>query len=216
MVIFTDASEVLFGCIYTMQNIIINRYGQEVNARFWERHLKTNDDIVAAFRGAFCEKGCWEDLLEDSGLPMSKEDLEDILTESIKTPVPGTLSVYQRIISHPVLIGSKMMTIGRPIIYVTSDHMHERVSQIEYLHPEVFDIVKRSFWSCELGHIKQDPEFFPSVLEATGLSPGEVVFIDDIEANVASAKEQGIYGITFKNATQLEEELVSIGFQFAV
>ena len=42
----------------------------------------------------------------------------------------------------------------------------------------------------------------------------KIVFIDDIETNIESARRNGIYSIQFYNAEQLKIDLKKIGFTF--
>jgi FMN phosphatase YigB (HAD superfamily) len=59
---------------------------------------------------------------------------------------------------------------------------------------KVFD---PQFYSCELGLSKPDPNYFAEILERLSVSHEEVLFIDDIEANVGAAKGVGIHARTF-------------------
>ena len=58
----------------------------------------------------------------------------------------------------------------------------------------VFD---RQFYSCELGLSKPDPDYFAEILERLSVSPEEVLFIDDVAANVSAAKGVGIHAESF-------------------
>jgi putative hydrolase of the HAD superfamily len=48
------------------------------------------------------------------------------------------------------------------------------------------------FYSCRLGALKSSPAFFAQVLDAIGLPPEEVLFIDDTEEYVETAREVGL------------------------
>ena len=69
---------------------------------------------------------------------------------------------------------------------------------------QIFDSI---FFSYELGKLKSDAGTFQFVLEKLKINPSETVFIDDYEKNIEIAKAQGIHGILFQNANQLQEEL---------
>ena len=56
----------------------------------------------------------------------------------------------------------------------------------------------RAFYSCHVGYAKPDRAYFDHVLAELGLAPDDVLFIDDLEPNVASAREAGIRGVHFK------------------
>ena len=55
----------------------------------------------------------------------------------------------------------------------------------------------REFYSCGLGHAKPSPMFFLAVAHALRLSPSEILFIDDLEANVEGARAVGFTGELF-------------------
>jgi putative hydrolase of the HAD superfamily len=54
---------------------------------------------------------------------------------------------------------------------------------------ELFD---HQFYSCELGLAKPDPAYFAAILTHLALPPRKVLFLDDNEANVVSARSVGL------------------------
>lgn len=48
------------------------------------------------------------------------------------------------------------------------------------------------FYSCEVGAAKPDPVFFERVATALGEEPGDLLFVDDLEENVAAARDVGL------------------------
>jgi putative hydrolase of the HAD superfamily len=56
----------------------------------------------------------------------------------------------------------------------------------------------RLFFSCHLGCSKPDSRYFTAVLAALDLAPESVLFIDDMEANIASARAVGIRAELFE------------------
>jgi len=67
------------------------------------------------------------------------------------------------------------------------------------------------YCSFEIGARKPEPEAFAFVLRAHGLDPGQVLFIDDGPANVASAEACGIRSILAKDGLDLTRELSKYG-----
>jgi 2-haloacid dehalogenase len=65
--------------------------------------------------------------------------------------------------------------------------------------------------SGEVGSAKPDARIFEALLERHGLDPATVVFIDDVESNVAAAEALGFRVIRFTSATALRRELTSLG-----
>lgn len=219
MVVFTDLSEVLIHGIYGMEDIVARDHGAEVSKRFWERHDEVNDKILELFRDNCKEDDYWQAILEDGSLPFSLNYIKHVLSENIQRVIPGTLDVYKSITSHPrsvsingVPSGDRLS--GRPDIYIVSDHIKERLGQLKRAHPDLFDAVAGAYWSCDIGKIKGDPDFFPTVLSVSNLPAEKIVFVDDIERNVDSARKSGIYSILFKDADQLKLDFEKIGFRF--
>ena len=55
------------------------------------------------------------------------------------------------------------------------------------------------------------PKIFQTFLQRTGRNANDVIFIDDMEANVATAKKLGFKGIVCKSVPQVKEALVAYG-----
>ncbi len=60
--------------------------------------------------------------------------------------------------------------------------------------------------------IKPDAAIFRYLLDTYGLVADEILFIDDHEPNIVSARALGIRAHHFRDATSLREELVEAGF----
>lgn len=77
---------------------------------------------------------------------------------------------------------------------------------------------RHNFWdafsgiviSGEVQMIKPEPEVFMHLLSAFNLRPDESVFIDDLPANIESARQIGLHTVWFKDAAQCRRELEQI------
>ncbi|HTD73303.1 MAG TPA: HAD family phosphatase [Steroidobacteraceae bacterium] len=77
---------------------------------------------------------------------------------------------------------------------------------------------RHNFWdafsgiviSGEIQMMKPEPEVFMHLLETFDLRAEESVFIDDLPANVESARQVGLHAICFKDAAQCRRELDQI------
>lgn len=77
---------------------------------------------------------------------------------------------------------------------------------------------RHSFWdvfngiviSGEVKMMKPEPEVFLHLLATFGLRAEESVFIDDLPANIASARQVGLHAICFEDAAQCRRELHQI------
>ncbi len=75
---------------------------------------------------------------------------------------------------------------------------------------DIFDVTSFSF---ELGIKKPSKEIFDITLQRLGASPEEAIFIDDSEKNILKAGEYGLYGIVFKSAVGLKDELLKLNIK---
>ena len=59
--------------------------------------------------------------------------------------------------------------------------------------------------------IKPDPRIFRILLERHGVAARDAVFIDDVAANAAAARDLGIHGIHFRTPEALRRDLAACG-----
>ncbi|MEK7171172.1 MAG: HAD family phosphatase [Patescibacteria group bacterium] len=74
----------------------------------------------------------------------------------------------------------------------------------------IFGDFDHIFFSHEIGCRKPNVETFRLVVDRLGVSPDEVVFIDDRSDNVESAAALGMRGIVFRDAGQLTKEIQNV------
>jgi len=71
--------------------------------------------------------------------------------------------------------------------------------QERYHVAEMTDLI---VYSHEVGLAKPDPRIFALTCERLGMEPGDIVFLDDVEAHIAAARDLGIHAVLFRNTTQ--------------
>ena len=71
--------------------------------------------------------------------------------------------------------------------------------QERYNFAELCDLL---IYSHEEGIAKPERRIFELTCERLGVQPPEIVFLDNVEANVAAAREFGIHAILFRETTQ--------------
>ncbi|MBE0711228.1 MAG: HAD-IA family hydrolase, partial [Candidatus Aminicenantes bacterium] len=89
----------------------------------------------------------------------------------------------------------------------------ERFVFVRHRFPEVlfFDAYVLSY---ELRLLKPDPAIYMAAARLAGTLPGECVFIDDMEENIAGAVATGLAGINYRPETDLAAELKKLGLRF--
>ena len=114
-------------------------------------------------------------------------------------------SVEQAIETHTkiVVVNDESLDVVRAVrrsgvgaYLATNQHEYRAKYMSEVFgYAEVFD---GEFYSCRLGSIKPDTDYFYSILESLPIPPERLLFIDDRERNVAAARSVGIHGAEYE------------------
>jgi putative hydrolase of the HAD superfamily len=72
---------------------------------------------------------------------------------------------------------------------------------------ELFEVVVDSAF---VGTRKPEPEIYALTLERLGLPAGACAFVDDLEHNVAAARDTGMHGIVYRDTAQAIAELQAL------
>lgn len=76
--------------------------------------------------------------------------------------------------------------------------------------PEQLAVFDELILSGEVGFIKPDPRIYELAAERLGVLPEECAFVDDVEHNVIAARETGMEGQQYRNASQITAWLAEI------
>lgn len=158
---------------------------------------KRNKDVLDIFletmKGKYTEDEYIEALLKDTNWELEKDTLKKLIRKNLNIEVKGTMKIIKKLQNKYNLI-------------LLSDHIKEWVEYIVKSNKDI-EIFKHKYFSYEYGMLKNDEKIFKYILEKEKILPAETVFIDDIKENVEMANKEGIKGIVFQNAKQLEHEL---------
>ena len=69
------------------------------------------------------------------------------------------------------------------------------------------DMTDFIIYSHEVGMSKPDPRIYALTCERLGLPPAEVVFVDDVEANIDAARAFGMKAVLFRDTEQAIAEI---------
>jgi len=86
-------------------------------------------------------------------------------------------------------------------IMILSDQWH--LSKEALFSQKVFKDFDLSFISCDIGYRKPSKEIFKLILDTLKIDSSKILFIDDLQLNLNSAKSFGIKTLLFKNNKQL-------------
>jgi len=101
------------------------------------------------------------------------------------------------------------------------DHPNYQVFALTNWSGETFPVARKKFpwlqWfegilvSGDEGIRKPHPEIYDLVLSRFSINPSEALFIDDSQSNIEGSEQCGIKGIHFRNAEQLQNDLITLG-----
>jgi len=110
-------------------------------------------------------------------------------------------------ISESVEIFKKLKTSAKYRLYSITNWNTEtfKITQAKYSFLNWFDAIEVS---GHLKMIKPDKEIYLHTIKKYGITPKNSIFIDDNQANIATANNLGINGILFINPGQLRNKLL--------
>jgi 2-haloacid dehalogenase len=118
--------------------------------------------------------------------------------ETMAGPIEGTLAILR-----------ELKEAGTPL-YALTNWSHETFP----FALERFDFMQWFQGTVVSGQekvMKPDPRIFYILMQRHGLSPEDIVYIDDNPRNAAAASELGMHGVHFTDPAALRRELVGLG-----
>ena len=130
-------------------------------------------------------------------------DMTDTIADVLKK-WDSPYSVEQAIETHTKIVAMNPESIevvralrksGVPAYLATNQHEYRAQYMSEVFgYANIFD---GEFYSCRLGAMKPDTNYFYSILESLPFAPESLLFVDDRERNVVAAKSVGIHGVEY-------------------
>ena len=165
-------------------------------------------DVLGAPRGSVDEM--YRDIWDAEGLALTgradyAEALSAVLDKwgmqgRLQDLIDASMSIR---VDHAITAMIQRLRKAGILCCLASNQMTYRARYMseELCYSDIFDT---EFYSCHIGHKKPDPSYFTTILDKLHLQPCEVLFIDDVEANVATARQVGIAASLFQPAPGVE------------
>ena len=164
----------------------------------------------------FINAQVWQDL--DRGT-VDESSLIDMLVNKIPDP---NLEDNLEIILNNFIFHMHLFDENRSLflslkkrypIYILSNFQAVPFSKLREMNPFLYQ-ADGVVVSAHHQLMKPEPKIYQFILERYRLNGNECVFIDDLEANIIAAEEEGINGIHFKSPDQLKERLKALGVEW--
>lgn len=190
--IIFDLSEVIISGYHGVENIIEQNTNIS-SEEFLKRRKEVENIFLDTMRGKYTEDEYIEALIENTNWNINREIIKKSVRQNLNIQVEGTMKVVEKLKKKYNLI-------------LLSDHIKEWAEYILRTNKEL-EVFKHKYFSYEYGMLKEDEGTFKYILEKEDILASETIFIDDNKNNVKMANREGIQGIIFENAKQLENEL---------
>jgi putative hydrolase of the HAD superfamily len=95
----------------------------------------------------------------------------------------------------------KLKQLGYKLYILSNMSRDTHKASVTGYYKDLFDKFDGKVFSFEEGCIKPDSQIYNNLLKRYGLKPEECLFVDDMEANIATGKKIGINGIVYKEGT---------------
>lgn len=190
--IIFDLSEVIISGYHGAENIIEQNTNIS-SEEFLKRKKEVENIFLDTMRGKYTEDEYIEALIENTNWNINREIIKKSVRQNLNIQVEGTMKVVEKLKKKYNII-------------LLSDHIKEWAEYILGTNKEL-EVFKHKYFSYEYGMLKEDEGTFKYILEKEDILASETIFIDDNKNNVKMANREGIQGIIFENAKQLENEL---------
>ncbi len=109
-----------------------------------------------------------------------------------------------KILNHEVIrLIKKLRKRVKVVCYTDTNDLHFKAHEEQ----GILKLFDKKFASHQIGKRKSNPSAFKKILRKLKLKPQEVLFIDNNQKNIDSAKSLGINTILFKNNKELIKDL---------
>jgi 2-haloacid dehalogenase len=169
------------GCLETRSALeaLERLRASELASRF-HLGLATVDEFYSAVRRA-------------AACPLDDETIRALYLGFLGPPMPGMEELIAELTARGVRAAGLSDT--------TPIHLEALVS-----YPAVARL-ERLVASCDIGFAKPSPQAFAAALRLVGAAPSRTLFVDDLPANVAGAREAGLRAVVFQGAAALRREI---------
>ena len=81
------------------------------------------------------------------------------------------------------------------LVFILSNNFRERTEYYRAYFSEIFQNVDEAYFSWQTGFVKPSTDALEYILKSYKLKPKDVIYFDDVDANIALAKQLGIQGV---------------------
>lgn len=173
----------------------IEEISQQFNLKQEELNQQFNANLKDISTGVIAEKEFWQRI----GEQLQSEELSNTQESLLDKVFRKRMSFNDKMIELSKNLEKNGITVG-----ILSNTEHVTYSVVEDLLS--LNHFKHKFLSYKIGHLKPEPQIYQHVIENVPFQKEELLFIDDLESNVESAKISGIDAVQYSDFNELLKE----------
>lgn len=189
--------------IFDFDGVFVNKFTllsvQDICERYGISQQQFSDfareAAVGLDTGDLAEADYFKNMIDTFDLPLTLSELQTIFYQ-----------LDEQHLQTDEAMQTLLTKLNRDYVTVLMSNVSRELAQ-RLANKGLYQDFQRRFLSHEAGVVKPDSQFYQHVLRELGADPGEVIFIDDNQRNVAAAQKLGISSIHHQGAQSTKEEL---------
>lgn len=151
--------------------------------------------------GILMGESYWRKIAADTGITLTPEEISELIRQDVLMWIG---------LNHAMVAWAQKVRQAGFFTGILSNICSELVNTMEQQFRWLNNFDHR-IWSCRVRLAKPDPAIFRYALTQFCLPAEEILFIDDREDNVVSARKLGYRAIAFQNTYELDFDLEKLG-----
>jgi putative hydrolase of the HAD superfamily len=153
-------------------------------------------------RGDITPLEYWSRFAEDTGCTLADDTIEQLQNWDIE--------MWSSVVAPMIDWARRLSAAGYKTAILSN--LHQGFAWYLGKHAEWLESFNSRIFSSEVQLVKPDPAIFRLCLQNLEMNASEVLFVDDRDANVEAARQEGMTAIRFNSVEELRVELDEIAF----
>jgi len=146
----------------------------------------------------------YRDVLADAGVSLPEPELNSLARKLLDEDLGSWFHISGEVTEWALSLQAGGLRLG-----ILSNMPHDFMDRFGD-RIELFTKADVAVFSCFVNQIKPEPPIYQTLIDRIGCAPEEIVFFDDLEANVAAARRAGINAFVWKGLEQGKRDFAEI------
>ncbi len=152
----------------------------------------------------------YRDVLADAGVSLPESELDSLALRLLEEDLGSWFHISREVTEWALALQSDGLRLGI-LSNMPYDFMERYGDRIE-----LFTKADVAVFSCFVNQIKPEPPIYQTLIDRIGCAPEEIVFFDDLPANVEAARRAGINAFVWTGLEQGKRDFVEIAPELSI